>query len=654
MKRYETLVEMLRDQRNSGAGIHFINSENEESTLSYGELWSRACRFLASLQAHGMQPGEELIVFTNSTERFLVAYWAAILGGIVPVPVAVGISDEHRLKLFRIARQLRDPTLFTDTDLLQLLEDFSDAKEIADVSKLLKNKIVTDIDGASDQQPKMHAPLADDIAFVQYSSGSTSDPKGVCLSHRNVTSSVQAMIAGLALQQNDMTLSWMPLTHDMGLIGYHLTPLAGGLNQAIMDTGVFVRRPLLWLSKVSELRASVLCSPNFGYKHYLKVFDRKRPTDLDLSCVRLLLNGAEPISVRLCEEFLGALAPFGLDRKAMFPVYGLAEATLAVTFPPLEQEYAPIVVKRHSLRVGKPFAVASPDDDDAVTFVKLGTAIGGCRYRISDDNDVELSDGHVGNIQISGENITLGLYDDPQNTTALFTEDGWLQTGDCGVTVDGQLVVTGRAKDIIFVNGQNYYPHDVEEVIAQLDELELGKVVVCGAKPAKGQIDELLVFVLHRKKPEALAALATRIRDIVGSKIGIEVDHVIPIKRVPKTTSGKIQRSVLASAFVDGEFDLELAEQRKAVERSEDDTGGKLDEDPLVAALISICAEFSKERKIGPDDNLFEVGISSLTLTEIMLAVDEKYPGRVDINDLFDYPTIRELAGFLAAKTESS
>jgi len=654
MKRYETLNDMLLDQRNTGNGIRFINGENDESVVSYDELWNRAQRFLASLQARGMQAGDELIVFSKSTERFLVAYWAAILGGIVPVPVAVGISDEHRLKLIRIAKQLQNPVLFTDIDLLQLLQEVSAKHDYADVKELLENNSITNIDSAGDVQATLHTPAVDDLAFIQYSSGSTSEPKGVRLTHRNITSSVQAISQGLAITGKDITLSWMPLTHDMGLIGYHLTPLANGLDHVILDTSVFVRRPLLWLSKTSELRATLLCSPNFGYKHYLKMFERKPPASMDLTSIRLLLNGAEPISIQLCEEFLGALAHYGLARKAMFPVYGLAEATLAVTFPGLDKEYESIVVKRHSLRIGQPFESTSADDTDAVSFVKLGRAINGCQYRITDNDDVTLDDGYVGNIQIRGENITLGLYGDPQNSASLYTDDGWLRTGDCGTTTEGELVVTGRAKDIIFINGQNYYPHDIEEVIAQLDELELGKVVVCGARPVDGQVEELLVFLLHRKSAASLAALASKVRDIVGTSIGIEVDHVIPIKRVPKTTSGKIQRASLASAYIDGEFDPVLAEQCKPAEHADTGFDNEPVGDPLVAALVAICAEFSKERIIGPDDNLFEVGISSLTLTEIMLAVDEKYPGSVDINDLFDHPTIRELAKFLGTKLRGS
>ena len=330
---------------------------------------------------------------------------------------------------------------------------------------------------------------------MQYSSGSTSEPKGIVLTHRNLVSTVHSMRRRLEFSADDVALSWMPLTHDMGLIGYHLTMLASGMNHAIMDTAVFVRRPLLWMEKVHELRASQIASPNFGYKHYLKSFARKRPTELDLSCIALCLNGAEPISVDLCEEFITALEPFGFKRSAMLPVYGLAEATLGVTFSPLRRDYRHIVTKRHSLKIGEAYAETESDDEDAVRFVKLGHAIDGCDYRVVDDGDSPVADGVVGNIQISGDNVTTGVYRDAERTAEIFSSDGWLRTGDCGVVVDGELVVTGRAKDLIIINGQNYYPHDIEEIVARIHELDLGKVVACGAKRPGRQTEELLVFL---------------------------------------------------------------------------------------------------------------------------------------------------------------
>ena len=648
MKLYDTLTDMFADLKGRDREILFIDGEKDESTVAFGALWERALALLGALQDRGMRHGDELIIFSKSNESFVVAFWAAVLGGLVPVPVAVGISDEHKLKLFRILSQLENPTLFTEMDQLQRLTDFARAEEMAEIQTLLEKHAVL----MSDVQPGAHGEVydagPDDIGFIQYSSGSTSDPKGVVLTHRNLCVNIRAIVEGFDWLDDDQALSWMPLTHDMGLIGFHLAVMAAGMNHAVMDTNVFVRRPLLWMSKASELRATQLCSPNFGYKHFLKLFERKGLPGIDLSCVKRIVNGAEPISWDLCEEFLAALAPHGLARNAMLPVYGLAEATVGVSFSPLGPEYERVVMDRHSLQIGQTYAAVDPSHEDALSFLKVGKAIRDVDIRITDDADQPLEDGHIGNIQLRGDSVTDRIYGDPEATSELFTSDGWLRTGDCGVFVDGDLVITGRQKDIIIINGQNYYPHDIEEIIAQLDELDLNKVVVAGATPRGGQTEELIAFILHRQGLDEFRPLIHKVRSIVGEHAGLEVDLVVPVARIPKTTSGKVQRAKLLAAHADGEFDDVLA----ALMPAEDEHGAAMDDDALVAELVAICRDVSKDRQIGADDNLFEVGVSSLTLTEVVLAIDERYPGKLDISDLFDYPTLREIAAFLERHSE--
>jgi len=643
MKLYETMIDLLADARGKDRHIRFIDGEHDESLVSFSELYDRALALLGSLQARGMQSGDELIIFSKSNESFVVAFWAAILGGIVPVPVAVGISDEHRFKLFRIIKQLHRGTLFTELDLLERLLDFSKQRELGDVQAILETRSVLISDIKPGESGELANVSADDPVFIQYSSGSTSDPKGVCLSHRNLCTNIRAIIEGMQWTEDDQSLSWMPLTHDMGLIGYHLSVMAAGMNHAVMDTNLFVRRPLFWMNKAAELRATQLCSPNFGYKHFLRLFERKGlPDDTDLSAVKLILNGAEPISWDLCEEFLTKMAPFGLKHSSMFPVYGLAEATVGVSVGDPGVEPSRITVNRHSLRIGDAFENATPGEPDAVSFLKVGNAIRDVEIRITDDDDALLDDGQVGHIQLLGASVTDRIYGDEDATQNLFTDDGWLRTGDCGVFVDTQLVITGREKDLIIVNGQNYYPHDLEEIVAGIDGLDSGKVVVAGSTPTGSGTEELLAFILYRQDIGAFAPLAEQVRNIIGSHVGLEVDHVIPVSRIPKTTSGKVQRAHLLRDYQNGEFDSLLQNIAPALV-----SGGEVDEDPLVAEFVEICREFSKERTIGPEDNLFEVGVSSLTLTEIVLAIDERYPGKLDISDLFDYPTLREVATFV-------
>ena len=649
MRLFDSLTAILCEASKQDRKIRFIDGDKDESIVTFADLWQRAMRLLGALQRRGMKPADELVIFTKSNESFVTAFWAAILGRIVPVPVAVGISDEHKLKLFRILTQLQRATLFTEPELLERLTRFANDRKLPDLQTELREKVVLESETSTETAAgEVFKAAPDDTAFIQYSSGSTSDPKGVCLTHGNLTANIRAIVEGAGWTDQDRSLSWMPLTHDMGLIGFHLSVLAAHMDHAVMDTGLFVRRPLLWMTKAGDLAATQLCSPNFGFKHFLNMLARKGLGGTDLSAVRLIMNGAEPISYDLCEEFLDALAPFGLQRSTMFPVYGLAEATVAVSLPPPGSEYSRIVANRHSLRVGAPYEPAQPGDSDAVSFVKVGQAVRDCQIRITDDADRTLPSGVVGNIEVRGRNVTKGFYDGSESANRLFAPDGWLRTGDIGVMVENTLVITGRSKDIIIVNGQNYYPHDIEEVVAGIERLESGKIVVCGVSQGKTQTEELLVFLLYRQELESFLPLAEAVRTRVGTRIGLEVDHVIPVARIPKTTSGKIQRAHLASAYTDGEFDAVLSQlEHSAAEDARGPVAGAGEEVRLISELEEICREFAKDRVIRPDDNLFEVGVSSLTLTEIVLAIDEKYPGKVDISDLFDYPTIRQLADFL-------
>ena len=647
MKLYDTLPDLLDEARNYDRKITFVDGESDESELAFAELWEQALALLGAFQAKGMRPGDELVIFSKSNENFVVAFWAAILGGIIPVPVAVGISDEHRFKLFRILNQLEHGTLFTELGLVERLIAFAEKEILEDTRRLLEERTVLMSNVQPGAHGDVHAAKPDDVAFIQYSSGSTSDPKGVCLTHRNLCTNIRAIVEATGWNPEERSLSWMPLTHDMGLIGFHLSVMAAGMHHAVMDTNLFVRRPLLWMIKASEQRATQLCSPNFGYKHFLKLFERKGlPQGTDLSCIKVVMNGAEPISWDLCEAFLDALEPLGLPRTSMYPVYGLAEATVGVSLGTPSEPYARITVDRHSLAIGDDYAALPPDSPDAISFVKVGRAIRDVEIRIVDNDDSLLSDEHIGHIQLKGASVTERIYGDPEATAALFTRDGWLRTGDCGMFVDNELVITGRQKDIIIINGQNYYPHDIEEIAAQLDELDLGKVVVAGATPSGAQTEELLVFVLYRQDLESFQELAARVSNVIGEHAGLEVDHVIPVPRIPKTTSGKVQRAHLPRDYLEGEFDDVVARMAPPPV----DAAEPADADPLVAELVEITRGFSKERIVGPDDNLFEVGLSSLTLTEIVLAIDERYPGKLDISDLFDVPTLREVATFLRRK----
>jgi acyl-CoA synthetase (AMP-forming)/AMP-acid ligase II/acyl carrier protein len=649
MTSASTLTELIEGNRNAARSITYLEGENEERAVSFGELHERALGILYHLQKLGAKRGDKLILFLGNNEQFIDAFWAAVLGGIVPVPVALGISDEHRHKLLRIAKKLGAPFIYTDRRSLDRIGAFAGQAGAADVFDGLKSRafLVDALDDIS-RAGQVSRAQPSDIAFIQFSSGSTSEPKGVVLTHANILANSRGSSEAARFTQDDVSLSWMPLTHDMGLIGFHIFMFANRIHCHLMPTELFIRRPLLWLTFATRKRVTITCSPNFGYKHYLKVLGDRSIDGLDLSSVRLIFNGAEPISVDLVEEFLTRMAPAKLARNAMFPVYGLAEASLAMTFPPLGREYRAVTFKRQQLGVGNTAQAVPKTDKDAVEFMSVGRAIPYSEVRIAGDDDVPLSDGVVGNIYIRGQNVTQGYFENPEANAEALTADGWLRTGDLGVVHDGEMYITGRAKEIIFVNGQNYYPHDLESIAQRAEGLELGKVVAAGARPRGAQIEQLVVFVLHRGDVKDFLPTATEVSRLVNESTGLEVAEVIPVKRIPKTTSGKIQRHLLEESYVQGEFDAELTELRALREAQRGSAGASLT--AIEDQLKSIVDAALEGKRVGLHDNLFEIGASSLKLIEIHENVDREYPGLVDLTELFDFPTVAELAKHLESK----
>ena len=649
MLNVTTLDGLIEANRTFPRAITYLEGERETHTVGFDELYERALGILHHLQRRGARPGDKLILLLGHNEQFIDAFWAAILGGIIPVPVAIGISDEHRQKLLRVARRLGDPYLYTERRALERIAAFAEqAGEVETLRRLrARTFLVDDLDDIS-RAGKVHRGRPEDIAFIQFSSGSTSEPKGVVLTHANIIANARGATEVARFNENDVSLSWMPLTHDMGLIGFHLIMFFNRVHAHLMPTELFVRRPLLWPQFASRIRASVLCSPNFGYKHYLKVLGEQPVEGLDLSSVRLIFNGAEPISVELCEQFLERLAPAGLARNAMYPVYGLAEASLAVSFPPPGAPMRTLSVDRHRLGVGEAVRIIEKDTRDAVRLVSEGKPVPYCQVRIADDEDRPLPDGRIGHLHMRGENVTRGYYENPEADAQAFTADGWLRTGDLAVVHGGDLYVSGRSKEIIFVNGQNYYPHDLESIAHRIEGLELGKVAAAGVRRRGSQLEELVLFVLHRGAMEEFLTLALAAARLINEQTGLEVAEVVPVKRIPKTTSGKIQRHLLEQSFADGQFDAELAELaalRAAHRGPQSVTRGVIEE-----KLKAICDAALGGKRVDPNDNLFELGASSLKLIEIHEQIDREYPGKIDLTELFDFPTITELARHLESK----
>jgi len=650
---YTTLIDILEGNRSIDRAVTYVDGENSERRVPYADVYTRALGILYHLQAMGAQRGDKMIIFLSSNEQFLDGYWAAVSGGIVPVPLAVGISDEHRHKLLRVARKLGKPLLYTDSKNLERLQALAaQVGETALFDELKSRSFLVESITDISRPGKLYRPAPDDLAFIQFSSGSTSEPKGVMLTHGNLIANAQGATAVGKYNDQDVSLSWMPLTHDMGLIGFFLMQFANRVHINLMPTELFVRRPLMWLQVASKKRVTLTCSPNFGYRHFLKVLGDRRLEGVDLSSIRQIYNGAEPISVPLCNEFMSALAYTGPAHSAMFPVYGLAEASLAVAFPEPGADYRWIRVNRHKLGVGTRVELNPADVRDVLELVCLGSAVPNTEIRIADDSRAALAEDQVGHILIRGASVTRGYFADAEATALAIDADGWVDTGDLGFMHEGSLYIAGRAKEIIFVNGQNYYPYDLENIAQRAPGMDLNKLVAAGVAGAQSQGEDLVVFVLHRGSMAEFLPTAAAVSRLINEHTGLEVAQVIPTKRIPKTTSGKVQRHLLEAAYIDGEFDAELKELQALREAG----GGvaQVSGTELENRLQAICEAALPGKRIGINENLFDIGASSLKLIEIHENVDREFPGLIDLTELFDHPTIAELAKHLEGKLKAT
>lgn len=650
MTDVQVLTDLLTRPRARAQEIAFFTSPGAPFAISSVEaLRERALLRLGALRAAGVAEGDEVVMPIGDPALFLDTFWACLFGGIVAMPLAPPVNEASATKIVDILGSRERAHLVVEPEGLERLVALD-----ADVARR-----ALELSGSAPAEPVRRAP--GDIAFVQYSSGSTRAPKGVIVRHGQALANLCSIATGAALVPDDRTLSWMPLSHDMGLVGFHLAPLFCGGHQAIMPTSAFARSPLLWLVSATELGSTILSSPNFGYRHALKAIERKGvPEGVDLGAVRLIMNGAEPISVELCSEFTAALAGHRLRENVILPVYGLAEATLAVTFPGLGSEVRGLRLDRDSLAPGD--TVRETESDAALVACGCGSPLPGVELRIAGDDGGPHPEGRVGRVWIRGDGVTEGYYDDVTATAQAIKGEGWLDTGDLGFLREGQLFITGRAKDLVIVDGQNFYPHDLEESLQRTVGIDAMRIAVAPVQRSGGA-EEAAVFVQHRGDASAFTDTAAAVRGHLAEAFGLGVELVVPVDRIPRTTSGKVQRLALSRSLLAGEFDAVLGvsavePRSEAGTESSGNHGAELANDAspeaLEAMMLGFCDDVLDGVRFGPTDNLFEQGMSSIDLAEIHGLIEARYPKGLDIRDFFDQPTIRGLAEILAERVRSS
>ncbi|MFE6622408.1 amino acid adenylation domain-containing protein [Streptomyces sp. NPDC057740] len=636
-----TLLDVLvhSAEENPGQVVVHVRGDGSEHTVTFAELRDDALRVAGGLHAAGLRPGTAVPLLAASGEEFQPMFWGALAAGLVPVPLA-----PQARRVGPVWEFLGRPAVLVDDATEELLA------ELPEPVRALRPAALREA-GPLRALPR-RGPQ--DLAFLQFSSGSTGDPKGVELTHGAVLTNIRQIRAATGITPGDLLATWMPYFHDMGLIGTHLVPMAAGLKQIRLEPLTFAKRPALWLESVARHRATLLSAANFALALAVRRVPESSWAGLDLSSVRLMLVGAEPIAPRVWREFTARAEPTGLDATAMLPVYGLAEATLAVTVPPLGEVAAPLRLDRAALSRGR--AVPAEPGPDTVEFMDVGRPVPDCRVRITDDSGKPLADRRIGQVEVSGPQLARGYHRAPEASEAAFSE-GWLRTGDLGFLSEGRLCVTGRRKDVVFVGGRTFHASDLEETAAATPGVPEGTVAVIGSTDPDTGGDRVVVFVQWaRPAPATVLAVLDAVAARVRATLGHDDVRVLPLPpgAFPRTTSGKLRRALMRDRFEAGAYTA--VAQRWAAARAERATAHREEPGPRGDAPRSrqdveetIRRIWAEELHVSPaavdrDEPFFALGGSSLKAMAVLAGIEDAFAVTVEPRVLRDHDTVAALA----------
>jgi len=636
-----TLQSLLSDaSAKQHGGVTCVDTSATETTFTYAELLLAARRALTGLREAGFRQGDPVPLLVARGASFLPAFWGCALGGLVPVPLAPpssrGDSDEVR-KLTSVWARLDKPRVVCDSSLSPIFD------------QLLGPDIAVPIDRVTESPPAVDLATVrpDDLALIQFSSGSTGDPKGVLLSHRSLVTNARQIAARVPLTRDQVEFGWMPLYHDMGLIACHLAPMFAQASQVRVDTLAFLKRPALWFETATRHRATILSGTNTALRLALRRIPSPEPS-WDLSAVRAVIIGAEPVSPTVFRDFLDRFASVGLQPNTARVAYGLAEASVGVAITEFTPSLDVHTLRRTHLSVGSRIQPLEPNHRDALTVVGVGPALDDTTLRIVDDEDNPLPEGVVGHVQATGPQLFQGYFGD-EVATGKARCDAWLRTGDLGFLHHGRLVICGRVKDLIFAGGRNVYAHDVE--LAAMQAPDVHAAVVCAIPAPDGTHEQTLLFVVVS---DSAAARASEVLE--GARLGvlrnvrIPIDWVIPIEHraIPRTSSGKVRRYRLGERFAAGAFSDVAVRAAPTVPRAPEPVTAPHEMDVTVrrawSSVLGIPAD-----GIGLDVPFSDLGGGSVEAQDVLGHLEDALGRPLGQDLLLQCSTVREMASFLRA-----
>ena len=527
--------------------ITFVGG-GQEDRVPWTRLHEDARAMAAGLQARGVRPGTHVGILGATSRPLVTAIQATWLCGgaavVLPLPMRLGSIEEFALQTRARIRNADVALVLVDPDLAPFVEPQPD-----DPPFVLLTEAATGYEADHFDRPPDDP---DALAILQFTSGSTADPKGVMLPNRTVGANLDAIAEAAGLDvDDDVLVSWLPLYHDMGLIGLMTLSMTTSTDLVLAPPQDFLASPTRWMEWMSHYGGTATAGPNFSYALAARAL--RRHPGLDLSRWRVGLNGAEPVDPDAVEAFCEAGARHGLDPRSVFCAFGMAEATLAVTFPVPMTGMATDCVDRRVLETDRYAAPAEPGFAGARRLARLGRPVPGLQIRVVDPSGRPMREREVGELQVKGTSVTTGYYKRPDATADTFTSDGWLRTGDLAYRVDGELVVCGRIKDVIIVGGRNVFPEDVERAVAGVAGVRPGNVIAFGVEGRKGK--ESIVVVAESRSEDG-STVRREVSERVLEAVGLPTSEVVLVApgTLPKTSSGKLQRSLCRTRYLGAEL----------------------------------------------------------------------------------------------------
>ncbi|WP_151416345.1 mutanobactin A non-ribosomal peptide synthetase MubE [Streptococcus mutans] len=623
------LIQCLNETilREPEKGIYYLEN-GKYKFETYEHLRTNALNYLGALQELGIEEGQEVVFQTTHNNKFLYLLWACFLGGYIAIPTGFD-SIEYIQGTNKVISKLKKPVLITELE-----------KQCENI--VLKDKFsLSSLDTKKITGRVTQNNSKDRIVMVQFSSGSTGEPKGVIYTDNTLSTNMFSILKSTEWKTEERILTWLTLTHNMGLASGHLAPLIKGMDQYLMPTREFIVHPINWLYQIDKYKINIVSCPNFASKLLIKTLNTTKINDVDLSSINMIINGSEPIDYGLCEELTKHLSKYKLRENCIYPVYGLAENTVAACLPKAQSPLKTITIGHEGVTVGEPAIIRK--ESEGYRVVSVGKAISETDIRIVDNDNKILPEGYYGNIELNGLSVTPGYYNNEKESEKIFSDDGWLKTGDQGLIFDNELYIFGREKEIIIIYGHNYYPNDIEQTIVQkIPELS-GRVVIIGVNNSNSN-EEVFCFIEKRQSENIfdLYKYGKKIKKIVNKFKKLQINEVYPISVIPKTRSQKLKRVELRQRIQGGEF-LEYNELFELLNLFEEQTI-----ENTIENFIILFTEYQLGLKnIELNTNFFELGFSSITIMKFVEMINLAFDTEISETDIFFYETPKLLAEYI-------